>query len=79
LDEWKIIVHDLRILRENWNAVQKEETLLLRATPIQESILQWLHLQSAFEWQLQQTASLFEQDRWKALAELQARLRLLAD
>jgi hypothetical protein len=43
-------------------------------TSLQESVSQWMRLQIAFEWQLQQTAILFEQDRRTALAELQARL-----
>ncbi|MGE5224204.1 MAG: hypothetical protein ACM3PY_17340 [Omnitrophica WOR_2 bacterium] len=51
----------------------------MRATTIEESIDQWVELQKAFEWQLQQTAALFEQDRRAALVELQARLQRLAD
>ena len=72
-------MYPLSVLRDNGEALQLEETLLLRATPIQEGIRQWLHLQSAFEWQLQQTAPLFEQERWTALVELQARLQRLGD
>jgi hypothetical protein len=53
--------------------------LSLRAVPVQDSIHQWLQLQSAFEWQLQQTASLFEQDRRAAMVELQARLLRLIE
>jgi hypothetical protein len=72
-------VYHLSVLRESGDAFQLEQTLLLRAVPVQESIRQWLQLQLAFEWQLQQTASLFEQERWTALAELQARLQRLVD
>lgn len=72
-------MRNLSVLRESEAAFQRGETQLLRTTPVHESIRQWLSLQSAFEWQLQQTAPLFAQDRWTALAELQARLRLLID
>jgi hypothetical protein len=72
-------VRDLSALRDSGDPFHNEALLLLRATSIQESIRQWLRLQSAFEWQLQQTATLFESDRRKALAGLQARLRLLVD
>jgi hypothetical protein len=72
-------VHDLSILREGWDSLRREETLLLRATTVEESIRQWVVLQTAFEWQLQQTAPLFAQERWTALAELQARLQRLVD
>lgn len=70
---------NLSSLRERWDSAGKEESLLLRATTIEESIDQWVELQKAFEWQLQQTAALFEQDRRAALVELQARLQRLAD
>jgi hypothetical protein len=46
---------------------------------LEESIGQWAQLQRAFEWQLQQTARLFEQDRRAALAELQTRLHRLIE
>ncbi len=72
-------MRNLSELRKKGDALQIEETLQLRATSIQESIHQWLCLQSAFEWQLQQTSPLFEQDRWTALAGLQARLQLLVN
>jgi hypothetical protein len=72
-------VEDLSVLREGFNSLQKEEILLLRAMTIEESIRQWVELQTAFESQLQQTASLFERDRQAALAELQARLQRLVD
>ncbi|MFZ2095690.1 MAG: hypothetical protein WAV05_03545 [Anaerolineales bacterium] len=72
-------MYPLNVLRENGDAVQLEETLQLGAIAIQEGIRQWLQLQSAFEWQLQQTAPLFEQERRAALKELQARLQRLID
>ena len=70
-------MRDLSALREVGDALEEEETRLLRALTVQESLRQWLELQMAFEWQLQQTAHLFAQDRWDALAELQARLQKL--
>jgi tRNA A22 N-methylase len=70
---------NLSVLQESKEALEREETLLLCATSLQESVRQWLRLQSAFEWQLQQTATLFEQDRRNAMIELQARLRRLID
>ncbi len=72
----------LRRLRQDWadnDTLEAEETRLLQAMTVQESLQQWLALQRAFEWQLQQTASIFAADRQEALAELQARLRRLAD
>ena len=70
---------DLSILREGWDSIQKEETRLLRAMTVQESLKQWLQLQQAFEWQLQQTARLFESERRAALVELQNRLQCLVE
>ena len=46
---------DLSILREGRDLIQKEETRLLRAITVQESLKQWIRMQRAFEWQLQQT------------------------
>lgn len=68
---------NLSVLRENWNLAQKEELRLLRAMTVQESLEQWLQLQRAFEWQLQQTAGIFEADRRAALVDLQKRLQCL--
>ncbi len=69
----------LSALREGWEAIEAEETRLLRALTVQESIRQWLSLQRSFETQLQQTAALFELERQTALAQLQDRLHRLAD
>lgn len=70
---------DLSVLLEGLDSLHREETLLMRNMTIEESIGQWVRLQTAFEWQLQQTATLFEQDRRAALGELQARLKRLVD
>lgn len=68
---------NLSIVRESWNLAQKEEKRLLRSLTVQESLDQWLQLQRAFEWQLQQTAEIFETDRRTALVDLQKRLQSL--
>lgn len=70
---------NLSVLLEGWDSLHREETLLVRNLTIEESIHQWVRLQTAFEWQLQQTATLFEQDRRAALEELQAQLERLVD
>jgi len=74
-----LTVQDLKQLRENWNDIAEFEYHRLRETSIQESIQQWLQLQKAFEWQLQQTEKLFAEQRRKALADLQARLHRLIE
>lgn len=72
-------MQDLRILREGWDFVESENTHLLRGMTVQVSFQQWCRLQRAFEWQLQQTAELFEQGRREALIELQARINRLIE
>ncbi len=52
-------MRDLSTLQENWAAIEVEETRLLRALSVQESVRQWLILQYTFEPQLQQTAALY--------------------
>jgi hypothetical protein len=70
---------ELSILREGWDEIEEMETRLLRSLSIQESVKQWLQLQQAFEWQLQQTAELFEPQRREAMIELQSRLHRLVE
>ena len=72
-------MRELRTLREGWEGMEAEETRLLRHMTTQDSIRQWLILQRTFEAQLQQTAAIFGPDRQAALAQLQARLRRLAE
>jgi|YNPNPStandDraft_1061719.scaffolds.fasta_scaffold106174_1 hypothetical protein len=69
----------LKTLREGWEGVEQEAIRLLRRMTIQESLRQWAMLQDAFEPQLQATQALFAEERRQALAELQARLRRLAE
>ena len=70
-------MHNLDRLRKDQDLLNDKETFLPGAITVQESLRQWVELQTAFEWQLQQTAELFGRDRWVALTELQARLRRL--
>ena len=70
-------MHNLDRLRKERGLLNEKEISLPQAISIQESLRQWVELQTAFEWQLQQTAELFGRDRWVALTELQARLRRL--
>jgi len=72
-------MYDLSILREGWDLIRKEETRLLRSMTVQESLKQWLQMQQAFEWQLQQTAGIFELERRAALAELQDQLQRIVE
>jgi hypothetical protein len=71
-------MRDLTALREGWDTFDLEETRMLRAMTIQESLDQQLMLQRTWESQFQQTAALFGPERWAALAEIQERLRRLA-
>jgi hypothetical protein len=70
-------MRDLSTCREGWDAFEEEETRLLRAMTIQESVARWLMLQQTFAAQLRQTADMFGPQRWATLGELQARLRRL--
>jgi len=75
----KGVMQDLKSLREGWELAEQEETRLLRRMTVQESLRHWAMLQAAFEPQLRATEALFAEERRQALAELQARLRRLAD
>ena len=72
-------MRDLRTLREGWDTLEADETRLLRQMTVHESVRQWLALQRTFEHQLQETEALFGPERRAALAQLQARLRRLAE
>jgi len=72
-------MQDLKILRNGWKWAEQEAIRLLRRMTVQESLRQWAMLQAAFEPQLQATQALFAEERRQALAELQARLRRLAE
>jgi hypothetical protein len=70
---------NLRALRDRDETQYQVETQLLQAMSVNESLQTWAKLQRAFEWQLQQTASLFEQAHRDSLAELQERLHKLIE
>lgn len=72
-------MRELGALRQDRDAFEADETRLLQNMTIHESARQWMALQQAFEPQLQQTAALFAPERQAALAELQLRLRRLAE
>jgi hypothetical protein len=72
-------MRELGTLREGWDTFEADETRLLRRLTVHESIRQWLILQRTFEPQLQETAALFGPERRAALAQLQSRLRRLAE
>ena len=72
-------MRNLSALRKDWSTIEAEETRLLRTLTVQESVRQWLMLQRTFEFQLQSTAALFAPERQAALAQLQLRLRRIAE
>jgi len=72
-------MRELRTLREGWDALEADETHLLRSLTVHESIRQWLILQRTFEPQLQETAKIFGPERQTALAQLQTRLHRLVE
>jgi hypothetical protein len=72
-------MQDLKILRQGREWAEQEAIHLLRRMTIQESLRQWAMLQAAFEPHLLATQALFVEERRQALAELQARLRRLAE
>ena len=72
-------MRDLRAVRQGWEEVVRAEAHLFCSIPEQESFRQWLQLQQVFEPQLRDTSALFAPERRLALAELQTRLRRLAE
>ncbi len=72
-------MRELKALRQGWDAIVEEETRLLRDLSVQGGMRALLQLQETVEPQMQQTAHIFAPDRWAALAELQSRLRRLAE
>jgi hypothetical protein len=74
----KKALDSITIPSQDWESYQKHETNLLRGLTIREGIQQYQEMRSAFEWQMQQTANLFEENHRRALIELQARLHQLS-
>ena len=70
-------MRDLSAHREDRDFFEEEETRLLRAMTVSESVHEWLALQEAFESQLRETDEIFGPERRIAMVELQARLSRL--
>jgi hypothetical protein len=73
----KKVVDSKKLQAQDWESYPEYEPFLLSGMTIRESIQQYQELQSTFEWQMQQTAGLFEANHRRALIELQARLHQL--
>ncbi len=69
----------LRTVREQAEEQYIAEAQLLQTMTAVESLNIWAKLQQAFEWQLEQTAYLFETSHHKSLIDLQARLNKLIE
>ncbi len=67
----------LKLSAANWAAVRAEETRLLRSISPQEGARQFFALLAEFEPWLQETESLYRDQRNQALIQLQARLASL--
>ncbi len=72
-------VRDLSAARQGWEEIERAEARLSYRVTAQESLRRWLEMQRIFEPQLRGTAALFGPERRSALAELQSRLRRLAE
>ena len=72
-------MRDLSAARQGWEEIERAEARLSYRGSAQDSFRQWLQLQRVFEPQVRETATLFGPERPSALAELQARLRRLAE
>lgn len=72
-------MRDLSASRQGWGEIERAEARLSYRVTAQESFRQWLQMQRVFEPQLRDTSALFGPERLSALAELQSRLRRLAE
>jgi hypothetical protein len=70
---------DLRTLRDRAREQYQLDTQLPQDMSAKESLHIWAKLQNAYAWQLEQTATLFEQDHRENLIELQARIHKLIE
>ncbi len=71
-------MRDLSTVRQGWDEIEHAEARLTSRMTPRESFRYWLQLQATFESQLRETSALFGPKRASDLAELQARLRRLA-
>lgn len=69
----------LKHASSNWDAIRAEETRLLRSISPQEGVRQFFALLAEFGPWLQETESLYRDQRNQALIQLQARLASLND
>ena len=67
----------LKNIPANWDPIHAEETRLLRALSPQEGARQFFALMAEFEPWLQETESIFRNERNQAVIELQSRLASL--
>lgn len=67
----------LKNIPPNWDAIYAEDTRLLRTLSPQEGVRQFFALMVEFEPRLQETESLFRNERNRGMIELQARLTAL--
>jgi hypothetical protein len=70
---------DLKILREQWEEIQKEEAKLSSSLSIQESVRQFFELYQIFALQLTETEAIFGPERRAYLVDLQQRLQRIAE
>ena len=70
-------MRDLSTVRDGWEAVEAEETRLLRALTVEQGLRDFLVVQVTCEPQFQLTDALFRPDREARLVDLQKRLRRL--
>ena len=68
----------LKNIPANWNAIHAEETRLLRALSPQEGARQFFALMAEFESRLEESESVFRNERNRTMIELQARLASLS-
>lgn len=71
-------MRDLNTVRQGWDKIEKAEARLTSRMTPHESFRYWLQPQATFESQLRETSALFGAQRATDLADLQARLRRLA-
>lgn len=69
-----IVMRPLSHIRDGWEAIEAEETRLLREMSAAESLRHFLELQQDFAGWLDETEPLFREGRNQAMIQLQARL-----
>lgn len=72
-------MEDMRALRKNWVEVERVERALWQRRPMAEKVARYLELRRLFASRLEQTRARHRHERLAYLAELQSRLRRLAE